>query len=286
MKITTVNFKAVLDPKKNFEAIQEILKKHSESDLVVFPEASIQGYMPFLEDESIKYYLESAIDLSKKDPIVTELQKAAQDNDQTIIVGGMERDDVHGLGHMFDTAFVFLPDGTVHTYRKTHLATNEPYFLFPGDVLEPIGTSVGKVGFLVCYDKCFSEAAKTLAVKGADIIVVVSAWAYSGVDQSAEEKSADHSAKVFDVYDQVRAVENQCLVVVANQVGVNENRSLEFLGHSKVVAPSGRILGELGDQEDALTVDINLQELLIEERVLNLSALNIMRNRRPDIYSD
>lgn len=286
MKITTVNFKAELDIEKNVRAIQRILREHAESDIVVFPEASLQGYRPFLESESILYYLNTAIDLSKKHNVIKVLQETADKNNQTIIVGGIERDDSEGYGRMYDTAFIFRPQKSVQTYRKTHLAANEPYFLFAGDSLDVFDTSVGKVGILICYDKCFCEAARTLAIKGAEIIVVISAWAYSSVDQSDDLKKDDHSRAVFDVYDQVRAVENQCMIVVANQVGVSDDRSLEFLGRSKVVAPSGKILGELGDESEELSLDIDLPQLMIEERVLNLSALNILRNRRPSIYFD
>lgn len=286
MKITTVNFKAVLDSSVNTAALKDILQKHTESDLVVFPEASLQGYMPFLESTSISYYLDSATDLSQKNEVVDLFQKHADSYNQTIIVGAIERDDSEGYGHMYDTAFVFTPQSSVQTYRKTHLATNEPYFLFAGESLDVFETPVGKIGVLICYDKCFCEAAKTLAVKGAEIIVVISAWAYTDIHQAENIKTTDHSRSVFDVYDQTRAVENQCLVVVSNQVGVNDDQSLEFLGRSKIIAPSGRILGVLEDTPEELTLDVDLPQLLIEERVLNLNSLNILRNRRPDIYFD
>lgn len=284
MKITTVNFKATLDSHRNGELIKDLLIKYADSDLVVFPEASVQGYMPFLESTSIKYYLESAIDLSKDNALIKQIKEISSKNHQVVILGIIERDDSVDHGQMFDSALVIFPDKTHRVYRKTHLATNEPYFLLPGNSLDVFDTPIGKIGVLICYDKCFCEAARTLALKKAEIIVVISAWAYTSVGQNDRKKIDDHSKKVFDVYDQVRAVENQCLVVVSNQVGTNENKSLEFLGSSKIVAPSGKILGQLDDQPSELTRDIDLKELLIEERVLNLSALNILKNRRPDIY--
>lgn len=286
MKVTTVNFHALLDTATNAVSVERILQKHAESDLVVFPEASLQGYAPFFGSKSTSYYLESAIDLSQKNETIDTLQKYADKNTQIIVIGGMERDDSEGYGQMYDTAFVFTPQAPVRTYRKTHLATNEPYFLFSGDTLDVFETPVGKIGVLICYDKCFCEAARTLAVKGAEIIVIISAWAYSDVDQPQDVKVSDHSREVFDVYDQVRAVENQCVIIGANQVGVSDDRFLEFLGRSKVVAPTGRILGVLEDEPDELTLDIDLPQLLMEERVLNFNALNILRNRRPDIYFD
>lgn len=284
MKITTVNFQAALSPQSNIREIKKILLNNTDSSLIVFPEASVQGYMPFLEQETIKYYLESAIDLNKGNKFVNDLKTIAFNNKQVIIIGAIERDDSQGYGQMFDSAFVILPDKTHYAYRKTHLATNEPYFLCAGNSLNIYDTPIGKIGILICYDKCFCEVAKTLAVKGAEIIVIISAWAYTNTSQSQKEKDGDHSKKIFDIYDQARAVENQCLVVVSNQVGVNNDKSLEFLGSSKIVAPSGRIIGQLDDQMGELTKEIDLKTLLIEERILNLNALNIVKNRRPEIY--
>ncbi|OGY35163.1 MAG: hypothetical protein A3E36_00615 [Candidatus Andersenbacteria bacterium RIFCSPHIGHO2_12_FULL_45_11b] len=286
MKITTVNFKATLNSEDNIGSIKKILLKHAKSDLVVFPEACVQGYMPFLEQESIKYYLESAINLTNTTSIrfLQEIKAIAAKNNQVIVLGAIERDDSLGYGQMFDSAYIILPDKTHYVYRKTHLATNEPYFLFPGNSLEVFQTPVGKIGVLICYDKCFSEAAKTLALKGAEIIIIISAWAYTDVHQNNDQKINDQSKNIFDIYDQVRAVENQCLVVVSNQVGVNQNKSLEFLGSSKIIAPSGKILGQIDDKLGELTIEVDLVASLIEERVLNLNALNIIKNRRPDIY--
>ncbi len=284
MKITTVNFQAYLNPERNIKEIKKILLNNTDSNLIVFPEASVQGYMPFLEQETIKYYLGSAIDLSKENKFLNDLKEIASKNNQVIIVGAIERDDSQSYGRMFDSTFMILPNKTHHIYRKTHLATNESYFLFSGNSLNVYDTPIGKIGSLICYDKCFCEAAKTLAVRGAEIIVIISAWAYTSIGQNHKDKENDHSKKVFDVYDQVRAVENQCLVIISNQVGINDNKSLEFLGSSKIVAPSGRIIGQLDDRPSELTKEINLKTLLIEERVLNLNALNIIRNRRPEIY--
>lgn len=282
MKITTVNFKAELNVEDNFARIKKILSKNKGSNLVVFPEASLQGYMSFAEERSIKYYLKNALNLRKNNKIVNELQRIANTNHQVIVLGVIERDDADGAGAMYDSAIIFLPDKTLRVYRKAHLATNEPYCFFPGNSLEIHDTPVGKIGVLICYDKCFCEAAKTLSLKGAEIIIVISAWAYSAVD--LKEKKNDHSKIVFDAYDQVRAVENQCLVVVANQVGVNADKSLEFLGSSKIVLPSGKIIGQLEDTPGTLTENIDLTQALIDERVLNLSALNINKQRRPSLY--
>lgn len=284
MKITTTNFKASLNSKSNIGLIKKILLRHSDSDLIVFPEASVQGYIPFLEQESIKYYLESAVDLNKDNEFIEEMKAIASGNNQVIVVGTIERDDSLGYGQMFDSAFVILPDKTHRVYRKTHLATNEPYFLFHGDSLNIFDTPVGKIGVLICYDKCFCEAAKTLAVKGVEIIIIISAWAYTTVGQREKEKLVDHSKTIFDRYDQIRAVENQCVVVVSNQVGMNKNKTLEFLGSSKIVTPDGKIIGQLDDRPGELTKEIDIINSLIKERVLNLNSLNIMRNRRPDIY--
>ena len=285
MKITTVNFKSCLDIETNINNIKSILDKYIDSDIIVFPEASLQGYMPFLEKESVSYNLDCAIDLSLNHVFINYLKDFSSKNNQIIILGLIEIDESVHFGEMYDSALVILPDKSHKVYRKTHQATNEHYFLFPGNSLDVFDTPLGKIGFLICYDKCFPEAGRTLAIKGAEIIIIISAWGYSHVNMSEVDKLNDLSKQVFDTYDQVRAVENQCLVIVSNQVGTNEDNTIQFLGSSKIISPNGKILGQLGDTESELTLDVDLRASIIEERVLNLNALNLLRNRRPEIYS-
>jgi predicted amidohydrolase len=110
--------------------------------------------------------------------------------------------------------FVY-PTGDFHVYRKSHLSTNEHYIFHPGNTLQAIPTKFGKIGFLICYDVCFPEAARKLRLDGANIIVLISAWGYDRSQNNSRAKSLE----ILHSYCKVRAVENQILFIMANQAG-------------------------------------------------------------------
>jgi predicted amidohydrolase len=126
----------------------------------------------------------------------------------------------------------------------------------PGDSFRAFDTPVGRVGMLICYDKVFPEAARSLAVDGAEIVASMSAWPVCRVEP-AKRIGDDRQTRQFNLLDQARAMENQVVWVSSNVTGRSE--ALRFMGQAKVVAPDGAVLARTGGRPGiaVATVDVH-----------------------------
>lgn len=282
-QIHVVNFRSSYDIEDNFLRMKKIINSlgESKSDMIVFPECSLQGYMPFAEKKSVKFFAENAIAISRKNKYIKVFASYSKKYGTSICLGLIEKDPEQSF-RLFDTALLINPNGYIYSYRKAHLATNEPYFFHSGDELKIFESKIGKVGIVICYDICFPEAARTLALKGAETIIVISAWGFT--DMGCLSSKEDLSCEIFDLYARTRAVENQVLLIVSNQTGLTRDKRLDFVGRSKIISPSGKIIARLGYEEKTLSVKVDIEKEIKNERLYNLSALNLLKNRRPEIY--
>ncbi|MDE0805803.1 MAG: carbon-nitrogen hydrolase family protein, partial [Acidimicrobiales bacterium] len=162
-------------------------------------------------------------------------------------------------------------------HRKVHLPRGEHGTYVAGDSFTPIDTPVGRIGVLVDYDKTFPEAARTLAVKGAQVFAVPCAWPASRTNRG-ETLARDRQRRLFDLYDRARAAENQVILLAANQTG--RHGSLRFLGQSKIVAPDGSIAATTGARAGLAVHDIDIESATSAAR----STFHHLRERRPDCY--
>lgn len=282
ISIAIINFYAPLDRSFNERQILKIIDDLNDSaNFIVFPEASLQGYMPFGGVDAKAYYHASGLICDETDKFLIELQKRVSKKNVAVIFGAIEKDNMS----LYDSAIMVSKDAGVQVYRKSHLATNEPNIFLSGNSLFTFHTQNITVGFLLCYDKCFPEAARTLALRGAEILFFLNAWGYTKINDPLRHD--DQSRIVFDIYDQARAVENQCVVASANQVGIigtSMPNQIHFLGSSKIVLPNGAIMGALGEEEDILIKTIDLDSVLRDEREDNENAMNLIKHRRPNLY--
>ena len=141
-------------------------------------------------------------------------------------------------------------DGVLGHHRKVHLPPSEIASFAPGDGFAAFDTPVGRVGMLVCYDKVFPEAARTLALDGAEVIASLSAWPVCR-EAPARRVAADRQTRQFNLLDEARAIENQVVWVSANLTG--RIGPLRFPGQAKVVAPDGRVLARTGGRSGIAT---------------------------------
>jgi len=207
------------------------------ADLVVLPELWSPGYFAF------DAYTERAEPLDG--PTVAAGRAWARELDTHLHLGSILERDRHG--RLFNTAVLIAPDGAVvHTYRKVHVfgyGSREAELLTPGEELDVVETSLGRIAATTCYDLRFPELWRGLVDLGAQTVVVPAAWPAA---------RREH----WRLFTTCRAVEQQIFVIACNAVGV-QNGGVEVGGHSRVVDPWGVVLAEAGTDEGVTFCEID-----------------------------
>lgn len=192
-----------------------------------------------------------------------------------------------GLYH--NSAFVFEKDGSLAgKYRKMHIPDDpgfyEKFYFTPGDLgYEPIDTSVGRLGVLICWDQWFPEAARLMAMKGAEILIYPTAIGWFE-DDSNDEKDRQKSSWI-DI-QRSHAIANGLPVISVNRVGKEHDPSklldgILFWGNSFVCGPQGEFLHECGMDEELAIIKIDKKRT---EEVRRMWPF--FRDRRVDSYKD
>ncbi|WP_026474150.1 carbon-nitrogen hydrolase [Alkaliflexus imshenetskii] len=207
---------------------------------------------------------------------------------KVVIVTSLFERRAPGLYH--NTAVVMEKDGSIAgKYRKMHIpddpAYYEKFYFTPGDLgFEPIQTSVGKLGVLVCWDQWYPEAARLMAMRGADLLIYPTAIGWESSD-SEDEKNRQKEAWVIS--QRGHAVANGLPVVSVNRVGHEPDPSgvtngIQFWGNSFVAGPQGEFLTHAGNHdEENLIVDISLTRSEAVRRIWPF-----FRDRRIDAYGN
>lgn len=193
-----------------------------------------------------------------------------------------------GLYH--NTAVVIESDGSIAgKYRKMHIpddpAYYEKFYFTPGDLgFHPIDTSVGRLGVMVCWDQWYPEAARLMALQGAQMLIYPTAIGYESSD-TADEQQRQRTA--WTTVQRGHAVANGLPVVAVNRVGHEDDPSgqtggIEFWGSSFVAGPQGELHYQASDhEEESLVVDIDIAH---SEQVRRWWPF--LRDRRIDAYQD
>lgn len=190
-----------------------------------------------------------------------------------------------GLYH--NTAVVIERDGSIAgKYRKMHIpddpAYYEKFYFTPGDLgFEPIQTSVGRLGVLVCWDQWYPEAARLMALRGAEVLIYPTAIGWESSDEKTEQT---RQSDAWQLVQRGHAVANGLPVITVNRVGYEEDPSgqtngIQFWGRSFVAGPQGELLLELGQSEEMTIVDV---DLVRSERVRRWWPF--LRDRRIDTF--
>ncbi len=224
------------------------------AQLVVFPEQVLQGYLRDTlawDADTVAWQFAQAEVIGDSDSIRALVQQAKQLK-LHVVFGMTERHPRHAEV-LFNSAVLLGPDGVIGVYRKVHQPGDEKHVYYPGDDFPVFDTPLGRIGMLICYDKVFPESTRELALKGADIMIMPTAWGYGG-DGSAGD--ADPMVESYTLFGRVRALENQCWMIESNLCGHHGN--LFYHGHSRVIDPMGNIVADSGTQEGMAlaTVDI------------------------------
>lgn len=219
---------------------------------------------------------------------VTDFYSAIARESGVVLVTSLYEKRAPGLYH--NTAVVFEADGSIAgKYRKMHIpddpAYYEKFYFTPGDLgFTPINTSVGRLGVLVCWGQWYPEAARLMALAGAQILIYPTAIGWESSDTDAEQQ---RQREAWTTVQRGHAIANGLPVVSVNRVGYEPDPSgvtggITFWGSSFVAGPQGEFLFRASDSEEVETiVDIDM------ERCENVRRWwPFLRDRRIDAYGD
>lgn len=264
---------------RSIVGIRQAAKKGAQ--LVLLQELHTSMY--FCQTENIRHF-----DLAESipGPTTQQLGELAREL-HVVIVASLFEKRAAGLYH--NTAVVLERDGTLAgRYRKMHIPDDpgyyEKFYFTPGDLgFQPISTSVGNLGVLVCWDQWFPEAARLMALAGADLLLYPTAIGWDPQDDEAEQQ---RQRDAWQTIQRAHAVANGLPVLSCNRIGVEQahdtDSEIQFWGSSFVAGPQGELLVQAPTNDEAvLLVEIDLQRSEAVRRIWPY-----LRDRRIDAYAD
>ncbi|HUY08980.1 MAG TPA: nitrilase-related carbon-nitrogen hydrolase [Candidatus Dormibacteraeota bacterium] len=241
------------------------------AQLIVLPELASSGYAFTSETEA------SASAQGAEGPCLQSWVASCRELGVYVVAGFCER----AAEGRFNSAALLGPDGLIGIYRKAHLFYEEQTYFQPGNRGFPVfDLPFGKVGMLVCYDLWFPEAARLLALAGADVICVPTNWV-----ANFRRRVVDERGWVMGNYASVAvATQNQVFVAAADRIG--REHEVEFIGGSCIVGPEGWLLAGPASRADEalLLADLDLRQAA--SRKQRTPRNHAFRDRRPDLYRE
>jgi predicted amidohydrolase len=251
---------------ENIERVINSLRG-AKADLLVLPELFSTGYL-FLNEEELRRSAETIPD----GPTVSKFLELAKKENTNFVLGIAERAD----DKLFNSSVLLTPKGDCFVYRKLHLFDREKKFFNPGDKeLEVFDIGEAKIGMMICFDWIFPEVARSLALKGADIIC--------------------HPSNLILPHCQdamvTRCIENRIFAITSNRTGTEKigdpaegggGVELTFTGKSQIINPKGRILAKANVFEEKLSV-IEIDPSLAKDKKVTPNN-HIFEDRRREFY--
>ena len=236
--------------------------KEQAADLVIFPEMSLTGYV--VRDQI--YELAETI----PGPSTKRVEDLAKKTGLHIIFGMPELSE-KAKATVFNTAVFVGPQGLIGKYRKMYLPTHsvfeEKRYFRPGYQTASFNTALGNIGLCICYDLFFPEVCRLTRLKGAQLIVAISA-------SPAVRRS------YFEILTAARALENTAFLAYVNLVGVEDG--LQFWGGSRLISPTGDILAKAKyDEEDFVICEVDYSDLRSAE-----PFIPTLRDLRPELFDE
>lgn len=284
MKVGILQQRVTEDVKANMRHIAEGIERLADdgAQLVVLQE--LHNSLYFCQTEDVDNF-------NLAEPVPgpsTEFYGGLARSFGVVIVTSLFEKRAAGLYH--NTAVVMERDGSIAgKYRKMHIpddpAYYEKFYFTPGDIgFHPIDTSVGRLGVLVCWDQWYPEAARLMALQGAEILVYPTAIGYADSDTPDEQ---ERQREAWTTVQRGHAVANGLPVVTANRVGFEpdpsgQTKGISFWGSSMAVGPQGEMLWRAGrDEEESVVIDIDMSRC---EQVRRWWPF--LRDRRIEEYGD
>ncbi|QZY47329.1 carbon-nitrogen hydrolase family protein [Mycolicibacterium austroafricanum] len=266
------------DLEQNYALIASLADeaRHRGVDFLALPEAAIGGYLSSLGNhgDTVRTTARSLPPAIRLDgPEIARVQQIV--GDLVVAIGFCELADD---GHTRYNAAAVLDGSTVYgSYRKVHQPLGEGMSYSAGSGYGVFDTPIGPVGLQICYDKAFPEAARIMALRGAQVIASLSAWPAART-ATAENLQDDRWTYRFNLFDTARALDNQVFWVASNQSGTFG--SLRYVGNAKVVDPGGNILATTLLGSGMAVAEVDIDETFRTMR----AGMFHLRDRRPDVY--
>ena len=255
----------VADKEYNMKLMEKRIEEASRKDanLIVFPELALTGYLC----RDLVYELAEPL---PEGPSFQRIAKIAKRENVHVVFGMMERSEKTSAV-IYNTAVLVDPSGFVGKYRKMHLPTHsvfeEKRYFRPGYETPVLNTNLGKIGMIICYDVYFPELTRMLKLKGAQLIICISA-------------SPSMRRGFFEALTVARAMENTVFLAFTNLVGIEDG--LQFWGGSRLVAPSGNIITQAKyDEEDLILAKMDYADMKRIE-----AFVPTLRDLRPELFDE
>ena len=283
MKIGIIQQHNISSPAENRERLQTKIGDLAAQGAQLIVLQELHDSLYFCQEENVNNF-DLAIDL--EGDVVASYCELARHHQVVLVTSLFER-RAAGLYH--NTALVIERDGTIAgRYRKMHIpddpAYYEKFYFTPGDLgFEPISTSVGCLGVLVCWDQWYPEAARLMALAGAELLIYPTAIGYESTDSPAEQ---ERQREAWTVVQRGHAVANGLPVVTVNRVGHEPDPSgrtggIMFWGSSFVAGPQGELIYRASStQEETAVIDVDMKR---SEQVRRWWPF--LRDRRIDHYA-
>ena len=249
---------------ENLQKIEEftIKAKEQDADLVIFPELSLTGYV--LHDQS--YELAETIPGASTKRIENLAKKKG-----IHIIFGMPELSEKTKATIFNTAVIVGPTGFIGKFRKMYLPTHsvfeEKRYFRPGYQTAAFNTAIGNIGLFICYDIFFPEICRLTRLKGAELLVCISA-------------SPAIRRRYFEILTEARALENTAFLAYVNLAGVEDG--LQFWGGSRLVSPTGDLLAKAKyDEEDIVICEVDYRDIRAAE-----TFIPTLRDLRPELFNE
>jgi N-carbamoylputrescine amidase len=276
LPVALIQMSCTADPSRNLRVALDRIAwaARQGAKLVCLPELFRSLY--FCQKQDYKCF-----ELAEKIPgPTTQLLSAAAKKHKITLVSSLFEKRAGGLYH--NTAVVFGPNGKIlGTYRKMHIPDdpgfNEKFYFTPGDTgFQPIDTPVGRLGVLVCWDQWYPEAARLMALRGAQILIYPTAigWARGEKKQVCETQRS-----AWQAIQRSHAIANGLFVLSINRTGREKN--LDFWGTSFIANPLGHVIAEAStDRSQVIQASLRLSETTITRQ-----HWPFLRDRRIDAYA-
>ena len=284
MKVGILQQRVTEDVKANMRHIAEGIERLADDGAQLIVLQELHNSLYFCQTEDVDNF-------NLAEPVPgpsTEFYGGLARRFGVVIVTSLFEKRAAGLYH--NTAVVMERDGSIAgKYRKMHIpddpAYYEKFYFTPGDIgFHPIDTSVGRLGVLVCWDQWYPEAARLMALHGAEILVYPTAIGYADSDTPDEQ---ERQREAWTTVQRGHAVANGLPVVTANRVGFEpapsgQTKGISFWGSSMAVGPQGEMLWRAGrDEEESAVIDIDMSRC---EQVRRWWPF--LRDRRIEEYGD